>query len=238
MAKLDALLEEAKKADPGDRIRFRDPIASHGLEAIPHMEGWLGEPRLGAFAVRVLERIGAEPPNRGAVVRTLNQARGGELSEPVRNDIEMALVRLGGTRTRAPISTSRSASTPEQWPGSRSVSPLEVRFHDDMLAIFTLAGEATRKRAADGSTIRGYWASYILRGVRNHGGPAYAHQLLRAEGTSDGFQRLTDEHRLDLTVEALVLRPDYASLFTDEERSIAANRLARAGYKPPADRAG
>jgi hypothetical protein len=101
-----------------------------------------------------------------------------------------------------------------------------------MLAIFTLAGEATRKQAPDGSTIRGYWASYFLRGVRNHGGPAYAHQLLRAEGTSDGFQRLTDEHRLDLTVEALVLRPDYASLFSDEERTIAAHRLARAGYQP------
>jgi hypothetical protein len=157
------------------------------------------------------------------------------MSDAIRNDIEIALRRLRGTQTRVAATKSRRASTGEQWPGSQEVSPLELRFHEDMLAIFTLAGEATRKRAPDGTTIRGYWASYFLRGVRNHGGPAYAHQLLRAEGTSDGFQRLTDEHRLDLTVEALVLKPEYASLFTAEERSTAAHRLARAGYQPPSE---
>jgi hypothetical protein len=77
------------------------------------------------------------------------------------------------------------------------------------------------------------WASYFLRGVRNHGGPNYARQLLRAEGTTEGFQRLTDEHRLDLTMEALVLKPEFAELFTEDERSVAAHRLARAGYQPP-----
>jgi hypothetical protein len=37
---------------------------------------------------------------------------------------------------------------------------------------------------------------------------------------------LTEEGRLDLTVEALVLKPEYAALFTDVERSIAARRLS------------
>lgn len=104
-----------------------------------------------------------------------------------------------------------------------------------MLDIFRLAGEATRRPRPDGTIARGYWASYFLRGVRNHGGPDYAHQLLRAEGTSDGFQRLTDEGRLDLTVEALVLKPEYAQLFIEPERQTAAHRLARAGYRPPRD---
>jgi hypothetical protein len=234
MADLDALLDQARKADPGDRILLRDPIASHGPTAIPHMQRWLSEPRLAAFAVRVLERIGVDPVNRRAVVRALEQARDSAMGA-VRSDIDKAMARFGGTRTRVEGRKPRSATETEQWPGARTVSPLELRFHEDMLAIFTLAGEATRKRAPDGSTIRGYWASYFLRGVRNHGGPAYAHQLLRAEGTSDGFQRLTDEHRLDLTVEALVLKPDYASLFSDEERTIAAHRLARAGYQPPSE---
>jgi hypothetical protein len=100
-----------------------------------------------------------------------------------------------------------------------------------MLDIFRLAGEATRHPRADGSVARGYWASYLLRGVRNHGGLEYARQLLRKEGTTDGFQRLTDEGRLDLTVEALVLKPEYAQLFSDEERRVAAHRLAQAGYQ-------
>jgi hypothetical protein len=55
--------------------------------------------------------------------------------------------------------------------------------------------------------------------------------LLRKEGTTDGFQRLTDEGRLDLTVEALVLKPEYSQLFSDEERRVAAHRLAQAGYQ-------
>lgn len=46
------------------------------------------------------------------------------------------------------------------------------------------------------------------------GGLEYAHLLLEQEGTTDGFQRLTDEGRLDLTMEALVLKPEYADLFT------------------------
>jgi hypothetical protein len=100
-----------------------------------------------------------------------------------------------------------------------------------MLDVFRKAGEATRKERADGSVIRGYWASYFLRGVRNHGGVAYAHQLLRAEGTTDGFKRLTEEGRLDLTMEALTLRPEYAQLFTPAERQVAASRLAAAGYQ-------
>jgi hypothetical protein len=99
-----------------------------------------------------------------------------------------------------------------------------------MLDIFRLAGEATRRPRPDGTTQRGYWASYFLRGVRNHGGPKYARQLLRAADTSAGFQRLTDEGRLDLTVEALVLRPEYEPLFADEDRKIAARRLEEAGY--------
>jgi hypothetical protein len=102
-----------------------------------------------------------------------------------------------------------------------------------MLDIFRLAGEATRRHRSDGTTVRGYWASYFLRGVRNHGGLAYARQLLHREGTTEGFQRLTEEGRLDLTMEALVLMPEYAELFSDDELRVAAHRLAEAGSQPP-----
>ena len=102
-----------------------------------------------------------------------------------------------------------------------------------MLDIFRLAGEATRKRRSDGTFVRGYWASYFLRGVRNHGGLAYAHQLLLADGTTAGFERLAEEGRLDLTMEALVLRKEYRTLFSEHEIQVASSRLARAGYEPP-----
>ncbi len=233
MTDLAKLLDEARSADPGNRITFRDSIAAYGRNAVPTMTAWLADPRLGAFAVRVLQRIASEPEARADVVRALRSADSSRLAEVVARDIASALDQLqpsAGPTTRA---KSTAAVTP--WPGDRTVSALERAFHEAMLGIFTRAGEATRKQRSDGTFIRGYWASYFLRGVRNHGGVAYAHQLLQAAGTSDGFQRLADEHRLDLTVEALILRPAYAELFTDEERAVAASRLARAGYQPPRD---
>lgn len=234
MAPLGTLLEKARKADPGDRIQYRDLIAAHGLAATPAMTDWITDSRLGAFAVRVLERIAAESSNRRAVLGALASVDPRALPEPIARDVAQAIGRLGGTRPRDTAHTRKGPpKVEEQWPGNRTVSPLELRFHDAMLGIFPLAGEATRKRGADGSTIRGYWASYFLRGVRNHGGPDYARQLLRAEGTTDGFRRLTEERRLDLTMEALVLRPEFAELFTVPERAVAASRLARAGYQPP-----
>ena len=93
-----------------------------------------------------------------------------------------------------------------------------------------LAGEATRQQRPDGTYIRGYWATYFLRAVRNHGGLPYAHQLLRMDGTTDGFARLTAEGRLDLTMEALILRPEYRGLFSEGELQVAASRLVRAGW--------
>jgi hypothetical protein len=233
MTNLNQLLGLATDAEPRVRIDFRDPIAAHGARAIEPLRGWLSDPRLGAFAVRTLEKIAADPANRRAVLDAFESLDRNSIPKQVSSDASDAMARLGGSAPRRHTGskpTSRRAV--EQWPGTRDVSALELRFHDDMLDIFRLAGEATRRQRQDGTMARGYWASYFLRGVRNHGGPEYAHQLLRKQGTSDGFRRLTEEGRLDLSVEALVLRHDYAPLFTEDERRIAAHRLAESGYQP------
>lgn len=231
---LDQLLETASVADPSVRIQFRDPIAAHGAAAIPRLRNWLVDARLSAFAVRTLEKIAAETPNRRAVLDALGSLDPQAVSEWTRRDVADAVTRITGKAPRSGGAGARARTQPiEQWPGSRLVSPLELRFHNDMLDVFRLAGEATRRTRPDGTIERGYWASYFLRGVRNHGGLEYAHQLLRKEGTTDGFERLKEEGRLELTMEALVLRPEYTTLFTDEERRVAAHRLAEAGYQPP-----
>jgi hypothetical protein len=235
MNDLDGLLKAARGADPGDRIDFRDPIAAYGESAIAAMARWLEDRQLGAFATRVLGKIAQDPVHRTAVVRVLAATDPARMSEPVQRDVAATLAQLRPASRGAGGAERTPRATPEHWPGDRAATGLELRFHDAMLDIFRLAGEATRRTRPDGSVARGYWASYFLRGVRNHGGVAYAHQLLRAEGTSDGFQRLTDERRLDLTVEALVLRDEYVELFNTEERSVAAHRLARAGYQQSRD---
>ena len=231
---LDQLLEAASAADPGVRIEFRDPIAARGAPAIPRLRRWLADPRLGAFAVRTLEKIAVDPASRRAVLEAFGSLDSRAVSKATVRDVADSVARIKGTVRRLGDAPTPARREPiEAWPGSRVVSRLELRFHDAMLDVFRLAGEATRRTRSDGTVARGYWASYFLRGVRNHGGPDYAHQLLRQEGTTDGFQRLKEEGRLDLTMEALVLRPEYTELFSDEERRVAAHRLAEAGYQPP-----
>ena len=229
---LEAELVEARKASPSERIQFRDGIAQHGSQAIPAMTDWLGDVQLGAFAVRVLTQIAQEPRNRRAVLDALASVETEMLSEPVARDVSDAIRRIAGPPPKgATGSGGKKRTQGEQWPGSRPVTGLDLRFHGAMLDVFRLAGEATRQRRPDGTIARGYWANYFLRGVRAHGGPDYARQLLRATGTSTGFQRLKDEGRLDLTVEALVLQPEYSGLFADVELATAARRIG--GFRPP-----
>ena len=227
---VEEILNAAASAGPGERIEYRDRIAAYGAAAIPPLREWLRDERLSAFAIRTLLKIAEEPAARPEVVDALHSVDLPTVSTTTANDLVDAMTALGGHAG----SKSAKGTTPtvrETWPGDRHASDLERQFHADMLDIFRLAGEATRKVRPDGSVERGYWASYFLRGVRNHGGREYARTLIHMVGTTPGFERLRHEKHLELTAEALILRRKYASLFTDEERRIAAVRLADAGYQ-------
>lgn len=99
------------------------------------------------------------------------------------------------------------------------VSMLELQFDQAMLDIYELAGRQT-----------GYWAVYFLRSVRKDGALQAARKFLWKDGTSEGFERLKAEHRLDLSMEALMLRPEFQELFTAAELARAAERLSAHGY--------
>jgi len=231
VVELETHLAGAAAASPGKRIEYRDPIATHGLAAIAPMRQWLGDDRLAAFAVRTLIAIAKDQAHRLAVIEVLRSIDLSTASPIAVDDVADALRAL--TPSGPAATATARAEALDHGPITESMTPLEREFHDEMLAIFTLAGEATRKVGPDGRTIRGYWASYFLRGVRNHGGRAYAKQLLAMSGTTAGFDRLREERRLDLSVEALVLRPKYLNLFTDCERSEAMRRLTAAGFQIP-----
>lgn len=76
----------------------------------------------------------------------------------------------------------------------------------------------------------GYNATRYLQMLDAHRGLATARILLHAQGVSEGYTALWERKRLDLTVEALVLLPEYEALFTDAEREIARRRLTDYGY--------
>ena len=100
------------------------------------------------------------------------------------------------------------------------LSRLEKQFHQDMIGIYE-----TAKRELH------YNASYFIRMVDENGGLRAAQKLLWAADVSSGFTVLWEYQRLDLSVEALVLQEKYVSLFTDDERIKARDRLEQYGYK-------
>jgi hypothetical protein len=101
-----------------------------------------------------------------------------------------------------------------------ALNETERAFHGAMVAIYQ-----TAKREL------GYNANRFLQMVSEHGGLAAARQLLWSDQPSDGFMTLLSHGRLDLTVEAHVLFPEYASLFTDEDLQRARDRLELYGWR-------
>ncbi|MFG1331124.1 phospholipase D family protein [Xanthobacter autotrophicus] len=79
----------------------------------------------------------------------------------------------------------------------------------------------------------GYRPTAFRRMLAEHGGIETARRLIRGTATS-GFETLWENQRLDLSVEALILKSEWQSLFSVEERRIAAKRLRDYGYVHPA----
>ena len=77
----------------------------------------------------------------------------------------------------------------------------------------------------------GYNATRFMQLVAEKGGVAAAKQLISKSGGTDGFATLWECGRLDLSVEACVLKEEFKELFTDEERKICRERLLEFEYK-------
>jgi hypothetical protein len=77
----------------------------------------------------------------------------------------------------------------------------------------------------------GYNATRYLQMLHDQGGLRTAQTLLHASQVSDGYTALWERGRLDLTVEALVLQPEWQELFTEQELNIARQRLQQYGYQ-------
>ena len=91
---------------------------------------------------------------------------------------------------------------------------LETRFHEAMLEIY-------RRAKSDA----GYNATRFLSMVTEQGGYEAARTLIHASNVSDGYTALWQRKHLELTVEALILKPEWHDLFSEHERGIARQRL-------------
>ena len=98
-------------------------------------------------------------------------------------------------------------------------SALDKRFTEAMFGIYKRA-----IREVD------YHASRFHQMITEDGGCETARTLIHAPQTSEGYTALWERHRLDLTVEALILEPEWHDLFTDADRQAARTRLEQYDY--------
>jgi hypothetical protein len=111
---LDEAVIGAGEAPPSVRIEFRDAIARHGPDGIARVAPWLTDPKMAAFAVRVIARaaeFGAAEDARGALELAFI-----DIPEPARSDAAAVLGKLGSRKRQI------SRGTTKQKP---AVSPAE-----------------------------------------------------------------------------------------------------------------
>ncbi len=103
------------------------------------------------------------------------------------------------------------------------MNDVERQFHQAMVGAYEGAKRET-----------GYNATRFVPMIAERGGLGTARHLLHSPQVSDGFTALWERDGLDLAVEAVVLRPEFDTLFSAEERELARERLESYGYQAPA----
>jgi hypothetical protein len=98
-------------------------------------------------------------------------------------------------------------------------SALHKRFTEAMFDIYKRA-----LREAD------YHASRFHQMITDDGGYETAKTLIHAPHPSEGYTALWERHRLDLTVEALILDSQWDELFDEADRQAARARLEQYEY--------
>ncbi len=96
---------------------------------------------------------------------------------------------------------------------------LENKFNVDMKNIYLTAKKEL-----------GYNAARFLQLIYEIGGLQAARILISKNDGTYGFEVLWEHNRLDLSVEAHVLKPEYQELFTEDERGTCRKRLKDFGY--------
>jgi hypothetical protein len=105
---------------------------------------------------------------------------------------------------------------------TRDKGELARRFESEVFQTYEIAKKVCR-----------YNANRFLQMLSEHGGVPTARQLLENDGIAYGLTQLWKCGRLDISVEALVLKPPFRALFTELERAKARARLAELHYRPP-----
>ena len=77
----------------------------------------------------------------------------------------------------------------------------------------------------------GYKSTIFETMRQEHGTIDAIKRLVVDKKISEGFKFLWEHKRLDLSVENIILEPEWNSLFSDSERTAAKNKLQQCGFK-------
>ena len=102
------------------------------------------------------------------------------------------------------------------------MTPLEKQFFNDMKVIYLRADQEIN-----------YRPTRFPQMLSEKGGVETALILVAKSEVTEGFIKLWKNNRLDLSVEALVVKDDYRELFDNDIRKICADRLREYGYEVP-----
>ncbi len=95
----------------------------------------------------------------------------------------------------------------------------DQQFHEAMVEVYQRA----RKEC-------GYTATAFLRMVLDHGGVEAARRLLSTDEAQSGLYELWNCGKPEISVEYLVLQPQWRDLFASEQRRRARQRLIDLGF--------
>jgi 5-methylcytosine-specific restriction enzyme A len=91
--------------------------------------------------------------------------------------------------------------------------------------------EGELRRCVEECRTLSYTPSYFVQMIDDRGALGACRKLIDDNNPSEGFTKLWELGRMDLTVEAVALRPPYKALFTQVERLKARRRLEEYGYR-------
>lgn len=98
----------------------------------------------------------------------------------------------------------------------------KLKFHDKLLESVTISKNELH-----------YNPTYFLRMLGELGCLETAKQLIMSKTYSEGFTKMWEYGRLDLTVEAIALQKDFEGLFTTEVLKVAEKKLRDCGFVSP-----
>ena len=90
--------------------------------------------------------------------------------------------------------------------------------------------EEWMKKAEQTQAFEQYNATRLLKNIQERGGVSVARRMLERNGCSESFALLKKHNRVDLSMEALVVKGEYGALFEDDEVNQCFTLLCETDY--------